>query len=126
MLLGHNQQTTARPSLIVTGPAAAGKTTALLEVGRTCHLAHIRKNPAPPGRAHQQVPVAYLLVPPGATAKTLATQFARYLGIPVTTRMTRPRSPKPSATPTTPPASASSSSTLPTARSPARDVRLGL
>ncbi|MFH9554692.1 TniB family NTP-binding protein [Streptomyces sp. NPDC017435] len=89
MLLGRHQQTTARPSLIVTGPAAAGKTTALLEVGRTCHLAHSRKNPAPPGRTHQQVPVAYLLVPPGATAKTLANEFARYLGIPVTTRMTQ-------------------------------------
>lgn len=87
MLLGRHQQTTDRPSLIVTGPAAAGKTTALLEVGRTCHLAHTRKHPAPPGRAHQQIPVAYLLVPPGATAKTLATEFARYLGIPVTTRM---------------------------------------
>ncbi|WP_442818729.1 TniB family NTP-binding protein [Streptomyces sp. NBC_01320] len=47
------------------------------------------KNPAPPGRTHQQVPVAYLLVPPGATAKTLATEFARYLGIPTTTRMTQ-------------------------------------
>ncbi|GAA4341072.1 hypothetical protein GCM10023086_77120 [Streptomyces venetus] len=89
MLLGRHQQNTARPSLIVTGPAAAGKTTALLEVGRTCHLAHTRKNPASPGRAHEQVPVAYLLVPPGATAKTLAIEFARYLGIPVTTRMTQ-------------------------------------
>ncbi|WP_344387684.1 ATP-binding protein [Streptomyces vastus] len=89
MLLGRHQQTTARPSLIVTGPAAAGKTTALLEVGRTYHLAHTRKNPAPHSRAHHQVPVAYLLVPPGATAKTLATEFARYLGIPVTTRMTQ-------------------------------------
>ncbi|MFF4828999.1 TniB family NTP-binding protein [Streptomyces sp. NPDC001312] len=89
MLLGRHQQTTARPSLIVTGPAAAGKTTALLEVGRTCHLAHTRTHPAPPGHTHQQVPVAYLLVPPGATAKTLATEFARYLGIPVNTRMTQ-------------------------------------
>jgi hypothetical protein len=33
MILGRHQQTTARPSLIVTGPAAAGKTTALLNVG---------------------------------------------------------------------------------------------
>lgn len=88
MLLGRHQQTTARPSLIVTGPAAAGKTTALLEVGRTCHLAHTRRHPAPPGRTHQQIPVAYLLMPPGATAKTLATEFARYLGILTTTRMT--------------------------------------
>ncbi|MEU3855289.1 TniB family NTP-binding protein [Streptomyces sp. NPDC029554] len=89
MILGRHQQATARPSLIVTGPAAAGKTTALLHVGRTCHLAHTHRNPAPPGQRHAQVPVAYVLVPPGATAKTLTTEFARYLGIPVTTRMTQ-------------------------------------
>ncbi|MFD8514384.1 TniB family NTP-binding protein [Streptomyces antimycoticus] len=89
MILGRHQQATARPSLIVTGPAAAGKTTALLHVGRACHLAHTRKNPAPPGSAHTAAPVAYVLVPPGATAKTLITEFARYLGIPVTTRMTQ-------------------------------------
>ncbi|WP_456155086.1 TniB family NTP-binding protein [Streptomyces parvus] len=89
MILGRHQQTTARPSLIVTGPAAAGKTTALLNVGRTCHLAHTRKNPPPPGSAHAAVPAAYVLVPPGATAKTLITEFARYLGIPVTARMTQ-------------------------------------
>ena len=89
MILGRHQQATARPSLIVTGPAAAGKTTALLHVGRACHLAHTRKNPAPPGSAHAAVPVAYVLVPPGATAKTLITEFARYLGIPTTTRMTQ-------------------------------------
>ncbi len=89
MILGRHQQTTARPSLIVTGPAAAGKTTALLNVGRTCHLAHTRKNPPPPGSAHAAVPVAYVLVPPGATAKTLITEFARYLGIPVAARMTQ-------------------------------------
>jgi hypothetical protein len=89
MILGRHQQTTARPSLIVTGPAAAGKTTALLTVGRTCHLAHTRKNPPPPGSAHATAPVAYVLVPPGATAKTLITEFARYLGIPTTTRMTQ-------------------------------------
>ncbi len=84
MILGRSQRVTARPSLIVTGPATTGKTTALLEVGRTCHLAHIRR--AAPGDT--SVPVAYVLVPPGATAKTLACEFARYLGVPVTTRMT--------------------------------------
>ncbi|WP_221361028.1 TniB family NTP-binding protein [Streptomyces beigongshangae] len=84
MILGRHQQVTARPSLIVTGPATTGKTTALLEVGRTCHLAHTRR--AHPG--DDRVPVAYVLVPPGATAKTLAAEFARYLGIPVTARMT--------------------------------------
>ncbi|MFI9771664.1 TniB family NTP-binding protein [Streptomyces sp. NPDC052415] len=89
MILGRHQSTTARPSLIVTGPAAAGKTTALLHVGRTCHLAHTHRNPTPPGQRQAQIPVAYVLVPPGATAKTLTTEFARYLGIPTTARMTQ-------------------------------------
>ncbi|MFF3336930.1 TniB family NTP-binding protein [Streptomyces sp. NPDC002888] len=84
MILGRHQSVTARPSLIVTGPATTGKTTALLEVGRTCHLAHTRR--AAP--SDDSVPVAYVLVPPGATAKTLAGEFARFLGIPITTRMT--------------------------------------
>ncbi|MCX5426183.1 TniB family NTP-binding protein (plasmid) [Streptomyces sp. NBC_00257] len=88
MLLGRHQQTTARPSLIVTGPAAAGKTTALLHVGRACHLAHTAQHP-PAATTHVPVPVAYVLVPPGATAKALATEFARYLGIPATARMTQ-------------------------------------
>ncbi|GAB2885018.1 TniB family NTP-binding protein [Streptomyces mayteni] len=84
MILGRHQTITARPSLIVTGPAASGKTTALMTVGRTCHLAHTHR--ATPGDT--SVPVAYVLVPPGATAKTLTTEFARYLGIPTTPRMT--------------------------------------
>ncbi|MFI6588168.1 TniB family NTP-binding protein [Embleya sp. NPDC050493] len=33
--------------------------------------------------------MAYVLVPPGATAKALAAEFARYLGVPVTARMTQ-------------------------------------
>ncbi|WP_328952568.1 TniB family NTP-binding protein [Kitasatospora purpeofusca] len=89
MLLGRHQRTTARPSLILTGPAATGKTTALLEVGRACHLAHRRQHPPAPGNGHSVVPVAYVLVPPGASAKTLTAGFARYLGIPTTARTTQ-------------------------------------
>ena len=59
MALGRHQRATARPSLIVTGPPTTGKTTTLLEVGRTCHLAEQARGG--PGAA--QVPVAYLLVP---------------------------------------------------------------
>ncbi|GAA1336963.1 hypothetical protein GCM10009647_079730 [Streptomyces sanglieri] len=88
MILGRHQQTTARPSLIVTGPAAAGKTTVLLHVGRACHLAHTQQHP-PAATTHAPVPVAYVLVPPAASPKALATEFARYLGVPVTTRMTQ-------------------------------------
>ncbi|MGC0422746.1 TniB family NTP-binding protein [Embleya sp. AB8] len=88
MILGRHQDVTARPGLIVTGPAAAGKTTTLLQVGRACHLAHAAR-----GRTgiSERVPVAYVLVPPAATAKTPAAEFARYLGVPITDRMIQAR-----------------------------------
>ncbi|WP_327299883.1 ATP-binding protein [Streptomyces sp. NBC_01197] len=87
MILGRHQAVTARPSLIVTGPAGAGKTTALLQVGRACQLAHTRRHG--PTATAGQAPVAYVLVPPAASAKTLAIEFARYLGIPVTAGMSQ-------------------------------------
>ncbi|MFD0355029.1 TniB family NTP-binding protein [Streptomyces sp. NPDC127110] len=59
-------------------------TSALLQVGRTCHLAETART-----GIRDQVPVAYVLVPPGASAKTLAAEFARFLGIPLTHRMTQ-------------------------------------
>jgi Bacterial TniB protein len=84
MAVGRHQQATARPGLILTGPPTTGKTTTLLQVGRTCHLAETART----GPLCDHVPVAYLLVPPGASAKTLALEFARYLGVPVSARMT--------------------------------------
>lgn len=48
-----------------------------------------KRHPLPASSAHAPVPVAYVLVPPVASAKALATEFARYLGIPVTARMTQ-------------------------------------
>ncbi|WP_257981232.1 TniB family NTP-binding protein [Streptomyces sp. CB02959] len=89
MILGRHQQVTARPSLIVTGPAGAGKTTALLQVGRACHLAHTRRQDEAGVATGGQVPVAYVLVPPAASAKTLALEFARFLSVPVTARMSQ-------------------------------------
>ncbi|MDQ8706146.1 hypothetical protein RCO28_27290 [Streptomyces sp. LHD-70] len=47
MILGRHQLPTARPSLIVSGPAAAGKTTALLHVERACQLTHTQQHPPP-------------------------------------------------------------------------------
>ncbi|MFI1382478.1 AAA family ATPase [Embleya sp. NPDC020886] len=74
--------------MIVTGPPTTGKTTALLRVGRACHLAEAARR----GRGVEGwVPVAYVLVPPGAGAKAPAGEFARFLGIPVTARMTQTR-----------------------------------
>ncbi|WP_205353701.1 hypothetical protein [Embleya scabrispora] len=56
MILGRHQSTTARPSLIVTGPAAAGKTTACSTSG-ACHLAEATRRG---GRAEGRVAVAYV------------------------------------------------------------------
>ncbi|WP_043473720.1 ATP-binding protein [Kitasatospora sp. MBT66] len=85
-LLGRHQDGTARPGLIVTGPPTTGKSTALQEVGRTYELHQRSLSRAPvPGRA----PVAYILVPPGASAKSLAAEFARFVGLPVGPRMTQ-------------------------------------
>ncbi|WP_405697858.1 TniB family NTP-binding protein [Streptomyces sp. NBC_01185] len=87
MILGRHQTVTARPSLTVTGPAGVGKTTALLQVGYACHLAHTRRHGAAATVGH--VPVAYVLVPPAASTKTLAAEFARYLAIPVAAGMSQ-------------------------------------
>ncbi|MER6610357.1 TniB family NTP-binding protein [Streptomyces sp. NPDC000927] len=57
--------------------------------GRACQLAHIHSHPAPAGTTHTAEPVAYVLVPARATAKALAAEFARYLGVPVTRRATQ-------------------------------------
>ncbi|MFE2285597.1 TniB family NTP-binding protein [Streptomyces sp. NPDC059443] len=84
MVLSRHQEANARPCLIVTGPPTTGKTTALLQVGRTCHLAEMART-----GIRDRLPVAYILVPPGASAKTLVGEFARFLGIPITTRMTQ-------------------------------------
>ncbi|MFE2953077.1 hypothetical protein ACFXHK_39410 [Embleya sp. NPDC059267] len=55
-------------------------------MGRACHLAEAARR----GRGVEGwVPVAYLLVPPGAGAKAPAGEFARFLGVPVTARMTQ-------------------------------------
>jgi len=85
-MLGRYQDATARPCLIVTGPPTTGKTTALLHMGRASHRAEMKRSPAA-----EKVPVVYVLVPPGASAKALAEEFARFLGVPLPGRMTLPQ-----------------------------------
>ncbi|MEU7190286.1 TniB family NTP-binding protein [Streptomyces sp. NPDC045369] len=82
MILGR-----PRPSLIVTGPAAAGKTTAFLHVGRTCHPRQPTQTPRP---ARAPPPSAGGVSAGAArhTAKTLTLEFARYLGIPTARKTT--------------------------------------
>jgi hypothetical protein len=68
--------------VIISGASGGGKTTALTQLGRT-HELHVRKRH--PGDQYR-LPVLYVTVPPAATARMLAVEFARFLGLEFTTR----------------------------------------
>ncbi len=71
-----------RSGLIVSGPARTGKTTAITQLGKTIEVFHRRRYP----RSGDDIPVVYITVPPAATPKMIAAEFARFLGLPVTRR----------------------------------------
>jgi len=69
-----------RSGLIVSGPARTGKTTAITQLGKTIEVIHRRRYPG----CGDHIPVVYVTVPPAATPRMIAAEFARFLGIPVT------------------------------------------
>jgi hypothetical protein len=69
-----------RSGLIVSGPARTGKTTAITQPGKTIEVFHRRRYPG----CGDDIPVVYITVPPAATPRMIAAEFARFLGIPVT------------------------------------------
>ncbi|WP_449061542.1 TniB family NTP-binding protein [Planomonospora algeriensis] len=67
---------------MVTGAAGTGKTTAIIQLGKQHeHQARRRRQ----GKAPFQ-PVVFVTIPPAATAKMVAAEFARFLGIPLPSR----------------------------------------
>lgn len=75
-----------RTSVILTGPPAAGKTTAALYAMVEGFNRHARRHPDWKQLGH--VPVVYIEVPSDCTAKNLLGRFLRYLGLPFTSRTT--------------------------------------
>jgi hypothetical protein len=75
----NRHQVSARRGMIVTGSAGTGKTTAITQLGKA-HEQHVRRRD--PGRL-RQMPVVYVTVPPAATPKMLAVEFAQFLGLPL-------------------------------------------
>ncbi len=73
-----------RSGLMVSGPARAGKTTAVTQLGKTVEVTHRLRNPGPGFR--DDIPVIYITVPPAATGKMIAMEIARFLGLPVPRR----------------------------------------
>jgi AAA domain len=84
LVLLNRHQVSARRGLIVTGAAGTGKTTAVTQLGRNHELLlrHRLGRQAAAGR----VPVVYVTVPPSATPKMLAAEFARFAGLPASHR----------------------------------------
>jgi hypothetical protein len=71
----------ARRGLILSGAAGTGKTTAITQLGKTIEATDRARHP---GLA--RIPVIYVTVPPAATPRMLAMEFARFLGLPVLAR----------------------------------------
>jgi hypothetical protein len=71
-----------RCGLIVSGPARTGKTTALTQLGKTIEVIHRRRHP----RSADDIPVVYITVPPAATPKMIAMEFARFFDLPISRR----------------------------------------
>ncbi len=71
----------ARRGLILSGPAGTGKTTAIIQFGKTHEVIDRQRHPG-----IERIPVVYVTVPPAATPRMLAVEFARFLGLPLTTR----------------------------------------
>jgi AAA domain len=78
----NRNQVSARRGVIISGASGTGKTTALTQLGRT-HERHTRKR-CPADR--HRLPVLYVTVPPAATARMLAVEFARFLGLEFSSR----------------------------------------
>jgi AAA domain len=73
----NRRQISARRGAIISGMSGTGKTTALTQLGRAHELAMRKRHPHDPGR----LPVLYVTVPPAATPRMLAVEFARFLGL---------------------------------------------
>ena len=80
LVLLNRHAVSARRGLILSGPAGTGKTIAITQLGRAHELLDRARHP---GRA-DRIPVVYITVPPAATPRMIAAEFARFLGLPVT------------------------------------------
>ncbi len=77
LTLLNQREIGARRGLIVSGPAATGKTTAVKQLGRTHELRTRQRYPD-----GDRIPVVYVTAPPKGSPRKLAVEFARFLGLP--------------------------------------------
>jgi hypothetical protein len=77
LTLLNRREISARRGLIVSGPWATGKSTALKQLGRTYELMVRERN-----AGSDRIPVVYVTTPPKGSPRKLALEFARFLGLP--------------------------------------------
>jgi hypothetical protein len=77
LTLLNRREISARRGLIVSGPWATGKSTALKQLSRTYELMIREHSPR-----SDRVPVVYVTTPPKGSPRKLALEFARFLGLP--------------------------------------------
>lgn len=81
LTLVNRRETSARRGLIVSGPWATGKSTAIKQLGRTHELRVRQRYPG-----SDRIPVVYVTAPPNGSPRKLATRFAHFLGLPLKAR----------------------------------------
>jgi len=74
----NRHQISARRGAVISGASGTGKTTALSQLGRAHELAARRRHP----EDQHRLPVVYITVPPAATPRMVAVEFARFFGLP--------------------------------------------
>jgi hypothetical protein len=72
----------ARRGMMLSGPASTGKTIAITQLGRAHELLDRARHPT----VRDRIPTLYITLPPAATARMIAAEFARFLGLPVKPR----------------------------------------
>lgn len=82
LALLNRHATSARRGLVLSGAAGTGKTTAITQFGKSHEATDRRRHPG----VGDRIPVVYVTVPPAATPRMLAVEFARFLGLPLTAR----------------------------------------
>ena len=82
LTLLNRHAVSARRGLILSGAAGTGKTTAITQFGKTHQAIDRQRHPG----VDDRIPFIYITVPPAATPRMVAAEFARFLGLPFTTR----------------------------------------
>jgi hypothetical protein len=79
LIVSNHGKQLGRRGLIVSGPSGTGKSTSITQLGKKHQVETGRRTPGSTGR----IPVVYIIVPPAATPKMVATEIAAFLGLPV-------------------------------------------